>query len=77
MKYAEKYGVNGASQKHNRSRSYIYFWRARWDGSVESLACQSCRPHSHPNQHTDAELKTVLNNDTSQNTRKSMGMGDR
>ena len=29
MKYAEKYGVNRASQKYNKSRSYIYFWRQR------------------------------------------------
>ena len=59
MKYAEKYGVSRASRKYNRSRSYIYFWRARWDGRVESLACQSRRPHSHPNQHTEAELKLI------------------
>ena len=59
MKYAEKYGVSRASRKYNRSRSYIYFWRARWDGSVESLVCQSRRPHSHPNQHTEAELKLI------------------
>ena len=59
MKYAEKYGVSRASRKYNKSRSYIYFWRARWDGSAESLACQSRRPHSHPNQHTEAELKLI------------------
>ena len=59
MKYAEKYGVSRASRKYNKSRSYIYFWRARWDGSVESLACRSRRPHSHPNQHTEAELKLI------------------
>ena len=59
MKYAEKYGVSRASRRYNKSRSYIYFWRARWDGSVESLACQSRRPHSHPNQHTEAELKLI------------------
>lgn len=59
MKYAEKYGVSRASRKYNKSRSYIYFWKARWDGSVESLACQSRRPHSHPNQHTEAELKLI------------------
>ena len=59
MKYAEKYGVSRASRKYNRSRSYIYFWRARWDGSVESLACRSRRPHSHPNRHTEAELKLI------------------
>ena len=35
------------------------FWQGRWDGSVESLTCQSRRPHSHPNQHTEAELKLI------------------
>ena len=59
MKYAEKYGVSRASRKNNRSRTYIYFWKARWNGTVESLACQSLRPHSHPNQHTEAELKLI------------------
>ena len=34
MKYAEKYGVSRASRKYNKSRSYIYFWKARWDGTV-------------------------------------------
>ena len=58
-KYTEKCGVSRATRKYNKSRSYIYFWRSRWDGSVESLACQSKRPHSHPNQHTDAELKLI------------------
>ena len=59
MKYAEKYGVSRASRKYNKSRSYIYFWKQRWDGSVASLGCQSRRPHSHPNQHTEAELKLI------------------
>ena len=59
MKYAEKYGVSKASRKYNKGRSYIYFWKARWDGSVESLACQSRRPHHHPNQHTEEELKLI------------------
>ena len=59
MKYAEKYGVSRASRKYNKSRSYIYFWKKRWDGTPGSLACQSWRPHSHPNQHTEAELKLI------------------
>ena len=29
------------------------------DGTVASLACQSRRPHRHPNQHTAAELKLI------------------
>ena len=59
MKYAEKYGVAKASRKYNKSRSYIYFWKNRWDGTPESLACQSRRPHHHPNQHTEEELKLI------------------
>ena len=61
MKYAEKYGVSRASRKNNRSRTYIYFWKARWNGTVESLASQSLRPHSHPNQHTAEELNLIQN----------------
>ena len=59
MKYAEKYGVSRASRKYNKSRSYIYFWKGRWDGTVQSLACRSRQPHHHPNQHTEAELKLI------------------
>ena len=59
MKYAEKNGVGRASRKYNKTRSYIYFWRKRWDGTVQSLACQSRRPHHHPNEHTPEELKLI------------------
>ena len=59
MKYAQKYGVSRASRKYNKCRSYIYFWLKRWDGSLESLACLSRRPHSHPNQHTESEIKLI------------------
>ena len=61
LHYAEKYGVSRASRKYNKSRSYIYFWRARYDGTLESLACKSRRPHSHPNQHTEEELTLIRN----------------
>ena len=59
MKYVEKYGVSRASRKYDKSRSYIYFWRKRFDGTIESLACRSRRPHSHPNQHTEEEIKLI------------------
>ena len=59
MRYAEKFGVARASRKYNKAKSYIYFWRTRFDGSIESLACQSRRPHSHPRQHTEEELKLI------------------
>ena len=57
--YALKYGVSKASRKYNRPRSSIYFWLSRYDGTIESLAARSKRPHSHPNQHTEAELKLI------------------
>jgi len=59
MRYAEKYGVAAASRKYNKNRSYIYFWRKRYNGTLESLSCLSRRPHSHPNQHTEQELKLI------------------
>ena len=59
MQYTAKHGVKCASRKYDKSRSYIYFWRNRWDGTVESLACQSRRPHRHPKQHTTAEIKLI------------------
>lgn len=59
MRYAQKYGVSRASRKYNKSRSYIYFWLSRYDGSLESLQPQSRRPHNHPNAHTEAEIKLI------------------
>lgn len=61
MNYVEKYGVSRASRKYNRSRSYIYFWKSRYDGTMESLICQSKRPHSNPKQHTEEKLKLISN----------------
>ncbi len=59
MRYSEKYGVTRASRKYNKSPSYIYFWRSRWDGDIESLRPKSKRPHHHPSQHTEEELKLI------------------
>ena len=61
MLYAKKYGVSRASRKYNKGRSYIYFWLSRYDGTLESLACKSRRPHSHPSQHTEDELTLIRN----------------
>ena len=61
MKYVEKFGVSKACRKYNKCRSYVYFWKARFDGSIESLACHSRKPHSHPKQHTEAELTLIRN----------------
>lgn len=59
VEFALRHGVAKASRRHNKARSYFYFWLSRYDGSIESLACQSRRPHSHPNQHTEQEIKLL------------------
>jgi len=59
VKYAQDKGVTKAARKYNKARSYIYFWLGRYDGTVESLANRSRRPHRHPNQQNEAEIKLV------------------
>ena len=59
LKYSEKYGVTKAAIKYKTNRQYIYRWRRRYDGTLESLRDQSRRPHHHPNQHSEEELKLI------------------
>ena len=54
--FALNHGVSHADCKHNKAPSYIYFWKSRFNSNIESLACQSRRPHSYPAQHTEDEL---------------------
>lgn len=61
LSYAERYGFSKASRKFNKSRSYVYFWRARYDGTIQSLACRFRRPHRHPTQHTPEEIPLLRN----------------
>lgn len=59
MKYAEKYGVTKAAIRYKTNRQYIYRWKRRYDGTIESLRCRSRRPHHHLNQHTPEEIKLI------------------
>lgn len=59
IKYAEKYGVTKAAIKYKTNRQYIYRWKRRYDGSIESLRDRSRRSHHHPNQHTPQEIKLI------------------
>ena len=61
IKYAEKYGVTKAAIRYKTNRQYIYRWKRRFDGSLESLRYRSRRPHRHPNQHTPEEIKLITN----------------
>ncbi|MEA4832806.1 MAG: hypothetical protein VB118_09375 [Oscillospiraceae bacterium] len=61
VKYSYKNGVTVASIRFRRSRQAIYEWRAKYDGkSWRSLLEKSHKPHSHPNQHTEAEKEMIL-----------------
>ena len=59
IRYADKYGVSKAARKYKTNRQYIYRWKKRYDGTLESLADHSRRPHHHPNEHTPQELKLI------------------
>ena len=59
--YAQKHGVTKAAIHYKTNRQYIYRWMKRYDGTLQSLADRSHRPHSHPNQHTPEEIKLILN----------------
>ena len=60
ISYANKYGVTKAAIRYKTNRQYIYRWLKRYDGTLQSLADKSHRPHHHPNQHTEAELKLIF-----------------
>ena len=59
IKYSFKYGVTKAAIRYKVNRQYVYRWRKRYDGTLQSLADKSHKPHHHPNQHTESELKLI------------------
>ena len=59
IRYAEKHGVTKAAVKFKTNRQYIYRWKRRFDGSMDSLRDRSRRPHHHPSQHTPQEAKLI------------------
>ena len=59
IKYSLKFGVTKAAIKYKVNRQYVYRWKKRYDGTLQSLADKSHRPHHHPNQHTPEELKLI------------------
>lgn len=59
IQYAEKFGVTKAAIKYKTNRQYIYRWKRRYDGTIDSLRDRSRRPHHHPNQHTPEEIKLI------------------
>ena len=60
VEYAIKHNNNAsAARRYHTSRMQVKRWRDRYDGSWESIKNRSRRPHSHPNQHSEGELKLI------------------
>jgi len=60
LKHYFKYGGTKSSIRYRVSRNAIYEWKAKYDGTWQSLMDKSRRPASHPNQHTEEEKKLIL-----------------
>ena len=59
VKFSYRYGVTKAAIRYNECKRTIYRWRKKYDGSLKSLEDKSRRPHYHPNQHSEEELKMI------------------
>ena len=59
IKFSLNFGIISAVNRFNVSRAPLYRWRKRYDGTVNSLLDLSRRPHHHPNQHSEQELKLI------------------
>ena len=62
IKNAERFGVQRAAVNCHTSPASIYRWRKilrDGDGDIRALGSKSRRPKSHPNAHTEAEIKLI------------------
>ena len=54
-----KHNNNAKAGRYETSRQQVQRWRKKYDGTVQSLANKSGRPHGHPNQHTEKEIELL------------------
>lgn len=62
IKSLEKFGPQRAAANYHTAPSNIYRWRKIYKDSgndIESLRSKSRRPKSHPNEHTETEIKLI------------------
>ncbi len=62
IKHAKRLGVQRAAADCHTTPSSIYRWMKMYkdgDEKIEALASKSRRPRSHPNSHTEAEIKLI------------------
>ena len=59
-KKGDKHAVSRISGYWRVPAKTAYDWLYKWDGSWQSLAAKSHRPHHHPNAHTEAEIQLMI-----------------
>ena len=59
-KEGDKHAVSRISGYWRVPVKVAYDWMYRWDGTWQSLAAKSHRPHGHPNAHTEAEIQMMI-----------------
>jgi len=59
IEYAEKNGMNRACEKYQLTERSIWRYKSLYDGTLQSLENGSSVPASHPNQHTETEIKNI------------------
>ena len=58
--YRTGVGVSFVCRRYHISKASLMRWNKRFDGSPDSLADKSHRPHTpHPNAHSETELKWI------------------
>lgn len=59
--YRNGNSIEYACRKYHISRTFLYKWNKRYDGTKESLVDKSHKPFtSHPNAHTEEEILILL-----------------
>ena len=58
--YRNSGNINYVCRKYHISRISLWRWNKKYDGTKESLADKSHKPHSkHPTEHTEKEIKWI------------------
>ena len=62
IRLLETQNIYFISTRYHISVRTLYRWKAKFDGTPESLNNKSSRPHTkHPMAHTEKEVRNILN----------------
>jgi len=59
IEYAKLNGMERACEKYQLTERSIWRYKSLYDGTLQSLENGSSVPASHPNQHTETEIKNI------------------